>query len=163
MIDLTSSYDASSTMDWDLDEKRDDISNRDSRLIIFRDRGQGQVQGDIIAFLLFRFDTEECINKADSGECTVIYCYEIHVHKEHQGKGLGRRMLTMMETLGDHFEMDKAMLTTFKNNKAAAQFYEKMGYSEDNISPGVVLKDDPQVAAEYDYSILSKLCRNHKL
>lgn len=69
----------------------------------------------------------------------------------------------MMETLGDHFEMDKAMLTTFKNNKAAAQFYEKMGYSEDNISPGVVLKDDPQVAAEYDYSILSKLCRNHKL
>lgn len=79
----------------------------------------------------------------------VIYCYEIHLAQNFQGKGLGRRLIKMMEEVGREAGVDKAMLTVFVANNAALGFYERLGYEEDEYSPqsrklrnGVVKKSD---------------------
>jgi ribosomal protein S18 acetylase RimI-like enzyme len=53
--------------------------------------------------------------------------YELQVDPNHQGKGIGRKLLMEMESIGQSHAMTKSMLTVFKANDSAIQFYKKMG------------------------------------
>ncbi|KAF6234827.1 hypothetical protein HO173_007047 [Letharia columbiana] len=57
--------------------------------------------------------------------------------------------------MGRKAGVEKAMLTVFKRNKAAMQFYERLGYEEDEYSPRPK-KLRNGVVKELDYLILSK-------
>jgi ribosomal protein S18 acetylase RimI-like enzyme len=49
--------------------------------------------------------------------------------KESRGKGLGSYMMKFMEEAGRAFGMRKSMLTVFKSNDRALQFYKRLGYA----------------------------------
>lgn len=66
----------------------------------------------------------------------VIYCYEIHLKPLLRGNGVGKQLIGMMEEVGRKAGVAKAMLTVFVENEGALKFYDKLGYEEDEFSPG---------------------------
>lgn len=85
----------------------------------------------------------------------VVYCYEIHLSSLARGKGLGGLLMSRMEEIGRSVGLEKAMLTVFKSNRAARDFYKKGGYEVDENSPQPRTLRNGTVK-EYDYEILSK-------
>lgn len=88
----------------------------------------------------------------------VIYCYEIHLSERVRGKGVGKRLMGLLEEVGRKAEVEKAMLTVFKRNEKAVGFYEGLGYVVDEVSPRPK-KLRGGVAKEVDYLIMSKELR----
>ena len=70
--------------------------------------------------------------------------------------GLAGALMRLLESVGRRVpETTKMMLTCFTGNQRAAQFYAKLGYSEDEFSPKPrVLRNGTRVESEY--VILSK-------
>lgn len=101
----------------------------------------------IAGFLSFMLTYEDGLD--------VIYCYELHLQKCHQGKGLGKSLMRLMEDIGKRAGVKKAMLTVFRVNEAARAFYKTLGYGEDAFSPRPK-KLRGGVVKESDYIILSK-------
>lgn len=85
----------------------------------------------------------------------VIYCYEIHLSLHLINKGIGTRLMSIMEEIGTRVGVEKAMLTVFRSNEAALKFYRKLGYVEDEYSPQARLLRNGSVK-EPSYVILSK-------
>lgn len=95
---------------------------------------------ELVAFMCFRFETG-----ADKGECA-FYVYELHVSSEHQRQGLGQDLMRLARIMATAFKMDKIMLTVFRSNQPALQFYKKLNFIPDKTSPA---------SNEADYIILS--------
>ena len=85
----------------------------------------------------------------------VIYLYEIHLAVGLRGQRVGGGLIGLIEEAGRSARMQKIMLTVFRANKRAVQFYERMGYAEDEYSPRA-RKMRGGVVKEPDYVILSK-------
>ena len=85
----------------------------------------------------------------------VIYCYELHLHPDLQGKGVGRWMMEVMEMIGTKVGVEKAMLTVFRSNDRAVKAYESWGYGVDEFSPEPRKLRDGTVKVP-SYIILSK-------
>ncbi|RHZ79019.1 hypothetical protein Glove_152g38 [Diversispora epigaea] len=154
-----------SNMGWNSGNKVKEMREEGARYLIARqfnkvhkDSGENQTIGKPIGFLMFQFTLEETMADDDQ-EIEAIYCYEIQLTSETRGKGLGKFLMNTMEAIGKHWGMKKSMLTTFKANTAAFNFYRKhLKYEIDEISPSKVLK--PKEAKKYDYEILSKVLQN---
>jgi len=99
--------------------------------------------GTIAGYSHFRFDMDF--------DDEVVYVYEIQIDSTYQRKGLGRFMMQVLEMLAFKADMRKIMLTVFKHNPEAENFFKKtMKYEIDETCP----IDD--VVEQYDYEILSK-------
>lgn len=85
----------------------------------------------------------------------VIYCYEIHLSENARGKGLGKLLMGKMEEIGRRVGLEKAMLTVFKSNEMAREFYRRNGYVVDEYSPKPRRLRNGTVK-EFGYEILSK-------
>lgn len=85
----------------------------------------------------------------------VVYCYELHLQPGLQGKGVGRRMMELMEMIGERVGVEKAMLTVFRSNQRAVKAYGSWGYGVDEFSPEARKLRDGTVK-EPSYVILSK-------
>ncbi|KAJ5090664.1 Acyl-CoA N-acyltransferase [Penicillium argentinense] len=107
----------------------------------------GKESGKVLGFLSFMVTYE------DGKE--VVYCYEIHLSALARGKGLGALLMGRMEEIGRSVGLEKAMLTVFKSNAVAREFYRKGGYDVDEYSPRPRRLRNGTVK-EYDYEILSK-------
>lgn len=57
----------------------------------------------------------------------VVYCYELHLRERLQGRGVGSRLMGLMENVGRRFGVEKAMLTVFLANVDALNFYQRCG------------------------------------
>ena len=88
----------------------------------------------------------------------VIYIYEIHFLPVLQGKGHGRRLTSFVESVGRNVGVEKAMLTVFKSNGRAVTWYERLGYVEDEFSPGPRKLRNGTIK-QPTYIILSKVLR----
>lgn len=93
----------------------EDLNLEDSKLRPVR----GQPSA-VIGFLSFMLTHEDGIE--------VIYCYEIHLQSEFQGRGLGFDLMRIMELIGRTVGVNKAMLTVFTSNQIALDFYDRVGY-----------------------------------
>ncbi|KAH9950468.1 acyl-CoA N-acyltransferase [Amylocystis lapponica] len=134
-----------------------------SRFIIVRgDSGEvgdsNATQGGachLVAFSMFRFDREFGVNQ--------IYCYELQVCKSLRRSGLGSHLMRQLLSLGRDWRMEKVILTVFKANMTAMQFYNATGFTIDPTSPGYV--SDGELAPEdddeenVDYVIMSRAVR----
>lgn len=101
----------------------------------------------IAAFLNFRF----CMDDDETPEYAVLYVYEIHVQASYARRGIGKRLMALVEQMAASANMDKVMLTVFKANTLAMKFYlEALGYSIDKDSPSQCGNKSA------DYEILSK-------
>lgn len=112
------------TIGWDSDFKLSELSQPQMKYYIIRD-----VSG-IDAFCSF---TEEYGTEVE--DAWIIYCYELQVKREFQGKGLGGLLMEKLEEQARTLGAKKIMLTCFNINTAAMQFYSKRGYKADESSP----------------------------
>jgi N-alpha-acetyltransferase 40 len=79
----------------------------------------------------------------------VVYVYEIQIDKKYQRLGLGKKIMDIIETITSLAGLGRIMLTVFKANECAVEFYRRIDYSVDETSPS--LHNEPA-----DYEILSK-------
>jgi ribosomal protein S18 acetylase RimI-like enzyme len=85
------------------------------------------------------------------GECAALYVYELQVDQAHGRKGIGKRLMQLMELIARKQAMQWLMLTVIKANTNAMAFYQKMKYTVDDTSPSMCYED-----ADECYEILSK-------
>jgi ribosomal protein S18 acetylase RimI-like enzyme len=72
-----------------------------------------------------------------SGEREVMW--KLYVHPDHQGRGLGSRLLAEVETL---VEGDELWLEVVDGNEQAVRFYEAHGFTEVERAAGDEWPDD---------------------
>ena len=119
-------------------------------LLVGGERGGGEVgtgKTAVEGFASFMLTVEDGVE--------VVYCYEIHLGERLRGKGLGARLMGVLEEVGRRAGVGKAMLTVFRRNGRAVGFYEGLGYGVDEFSPRA-RKLRGGVVKEADYLIMSK-------
>lgn len=160
LIEFTSSgaYKGSS-VGWAEGKKRKEMKLPDMRYLIVRNMDTKWTEDDsgkrnVLGFLSFMVTYE------DGKE--VAYCYEIHLQPTAQGLGLGRKLMLTMEDIGRRIGLEKAMLTVFKSNTRALDFYQRrLGFGVDEYSPPPRKLRNGTVK-EPDYLILSKRLDEHR-
>ena len=130
----------------DMEAKRAEFEHRKARYLLVRRRtselSNDDFRDELLAFAHFRFEMDD----EESPECAVQYVYEIQVASTFRRQSLGRRLMALLEQIAKAHEMEKVMLTVFKSNASAMEFYkQKLGYVVDHNSPN-----------HEDYEILSK-------
>lgn len=125
---------------WKDKEKFEEMTQYNAWYLIARDQDDNPV-----AFCHFRFDVEV--------DMEVLYCYEIQLIPEVRKKGLGKFMMQILELMANKYEMKNVMLTVFKHNSVANEFFKKkLNYLVDDISPEQDIYDEQEIS----YEILSK-------
>ena len=129
LIESTSAEDyRNSEMKWSVPKKRKEMRLPDMRYVVLMGTdGENLKAPKVAGFVSFMITYE------DGKE--VVYCYEIHLAEPWQGKGIGKKLMAVVEGVGRRAGVDKAMLTVFKANARAVKMYEGLGYSEDEFSP----------------------------
>jgi ribosomal protein S18 acetylase RimI-like enzyme len=79
----------------------------------------------------------------------VLYCYQLQVVDKHVGKGLGTKLMNLIESLCIKYEMRQVTLTVFKSNQTALNFYSKRGYKIDSSCPSNHLGKERQKYVSY--------------
>ena len=123
-----------------LEEKSEELKHENARFLLLLNQTNG-----LAGFVHFRFDHDDDDNPTQP----VLYVYEIQIDELYRRYGLGKKLMDMVENVATAAEMDKVMLTVFKQNKAAMTFYEKLNYIVDKNSPSAS-------GTTADYEILSR-------
>ncbi|XP_041037947.1 N-alpha-acetyltransferase 40 [Carcharodon carcharias] len=111
---------------WKDREKKEEMTDERAWYLVARE-GDSAVPA---AFSHFRFDVE-------CGE-EVLYCYEVQLENRVRRKGLGKFLMQILQLLANSTQMKKVMLTVFKHNRGAYQFFrEAMQFDIDESSPSV--------------------------
>jgi ribosomal protein S18 acetylase RimI-like enzyme len=134
-----------STWGLDMAKKTEELRHRKARFLLAFASDENNDK-ELASFAHFRFvyDDEE------EPTCTVLYVYEIQVEAAYRRKGVGRKMMKIMESIAKNTEMENVVLTVFKKNESAMNFYtDSLGYSIDSYSPS-------KYGEPADYEILSK-------
>nr|XP_031546679.1 N-alpha-acetyltransferase 40 isoform X1 [Vicugna pacos]XP_031546680.1 N-alpha-acetyltransferase 40 isoform X1 [Vicugna pacos]XP_031546681.1 N-alpha-acetyltransferase 40 isoform X1 [Vicugna pacos]XP_031546682.1 N-alpha-acetyltransferase 40 isoform X1 [Vicugna pacos] len=79
-----------------------------------------------VAFSHFRFDVE-CGDE-------VLYCYEVQLESKVRRKGLGKFLIQILQLMANSTQMKKVMLTVFKHNHGAYQFFREALHATEAIS-----------------------------
>lgn len=126
-----------SSWGWSRESKLKEFQHKSAIFLVLENVDQ------LIAFCHLRFE----YGTDDYEAC--VYCYELQVLEEYRGKGVGKYLMNILSLLADHFQIHKVMLTVFKHNPIAMNFYfNALKFKIDKSSPS---KFD-QV---FDYEILS--------
>lgn len=107
------------------------------------------IDDDVIGgFIHYRF----CYDDDETPSCVVLYIYEIQIRDVYQKKyGFGKTLMSYIDILCDKLNINKIMLTVFKNNTAAMNFYiNTLHFMIDESSPS------KHGDCNTDYEILSK-------
>ncbi|KIW17860.1 hypothetical protein PV08_05055 [Exophiala spinifera] len=143
LIESTSKEDyENSEIKWSASKKRKEMKLPDMKYIVLLDE-----KSDVAGFISLMVTYEDGYE--------VLYIYEIHFKAEWQGKGVGRKLMSAVESIGRNVGLVKVMLTVFKANSRAVRWYTKLGYVEDEFSPGPRKLRNGTVK-EPNYIILSK-------
>ncbi|TFK41091.1 acyl-CoA N-acyltransferase [Crucibulum laeve] len=135
-----------SSFGWNPASKKKELFNHLSRFILsYKD----VEEKELMAFVMFRFECEE-------GD-DVVYCYDLQVSANTQRMGIGRKLVQCLTNIGTSCKMHKIMLTVFKENKNAFNFYIANGFSVDPFSPSNYIDEEAgDIEEEVDYEILSR-------
>lgn len=110
---------------WKEREKREEMNDERAWYLLARDGNSAPV-----AFSHFRFDVE-------CGE-EVLYCYEVQLESRVRRKGLGKFLIQILQLIANSTQMKKVMLTVFKHNHGAYQFFrEALQFEIDETSPSM--------------------------
>ncbi|ORY57871.1 acyl-CoA N-acyltransferase [Pseudomassariella vexata] len=133
-----------SSLGWKPAKKLDEMKSPELRYIVVKD-GQGDIRG--FTSLMPTYEEGQ----------PVVYCYEIHLKGELQGTRLGKLLISFLEDVAVNVPtVEKVMLTCFTSNKRALDFYKKLGFKKDDISPEPRrLRYGKEVVP--DYVIMSKV------
>lgn len=114
---------------WDLAKEQKELFHITSRFLYLTDRTKND---EIVGFIMFRFEWDD----EDEPEHPVIFVYQLQVESSSQHLGLGSYFMALMEQVSNRCKMWKIMLTCFKENRKAFNFYiNKIHYGIDVNSP----------------------------
>lgn len=121
---------------WNSSVKRRELCHPDARyLLAFAGEG---ADAELAGFAHFRFEAE------DGRAC--LYVYEIQLASAVQGRGLGKRLMQIMELIARRAGMGWMQATVFVANEGSMRFFcDKCKFAVDDESPD-----------EESYQILSK-------
>ncbi|KAF8568670.1 hypothetical protein P879_07802 [Paragonimus westermani] len=134
-----------SSWKWDEDKKWAEVFSPKAWLILCKcvdkitDCGACESAG----FVSFRFERE--------GSHPVLYCYDIQLQVHFRGLSVGRYLIDVLTCIAAHFKMHRILLTVFKSNTRALNFFRKNGFDTDQTDPSQ-FEGNPIV----DYRILSR-------
>lgn len=116
---------------WNKKQKEKEFRHETARILFVYQSpaSAGDQVPEPIAFVHFRFEMD------DEQKHPAVYCYEIMVKREFQSNGLGKHLMDVLYQIGYRFKMHKVMLTCFKHNTIALDWYNKLGYTPDVRSP----------------------------
>ncbi|OAJ40309.1 hypothetical protein BDEG_24058 [Batrachochytrium dendrobatidis JEL423] len=145
-------YRQSRDMGWLDASKYKEMTEEDARYIVLILKSSQTPVG----FIHCRFTIDDDLDPIthEQTQLAVIYCYEIQLDTLVQRKGLGRALMTAMESLGRLHQMQKCKLTVFKHNPTAMAFYTSIGYVVDCTSPSMHMSE--KRASRVSYEIMSK-------
>lgn len=128
---------------WGLDmkEKAEEFNHANACFLLLTN-----AENSLAGFVHFRFDYDDDEQPTQG----VLYVYELQIDAVYRRQGLGKRMMEISEHIAGKSELPRVMLTVFKKNGAAMDFYKKIGYEIDDSSPSNF--NEPA-----DYEILSKV------
>jgi GNAT superfamily N-acetyltransferase len=63
-----------------------------------------------------------------------LFVYDIHLEKEHRGRGYGRAAMRFAEEEARRRGLDRVALNVFGRNAVARRLYESLGYEENAVS-----------------------------
>jgi ribosomal protein S18 acetylase RimI-like enzyme len=135
---------------WGLDmkAKEDELRHEKARyLLLIPDDEIDELAG----FVHFRYDYDD----QEHPSYGVIYVFEIQIDESYQRRGLGKKVMDLVEALTLQAELDKVMLTVFKANESAMKFYLGLDYTLDMSTPS-------KWNHPADYEILSKAVTKKK-
>lgn len=136
---MHSLYDASS-WGWNEKGKMEEMQEENARYLLAYDN-----EDKIVAMSHFRFDVDD--------DLEILYCYEVQLNEDVRRKGLGKFLMQILELMAVRAKMKKVILTVFKANDKAVEFFtKKMKYTVDETSPQFQDED----FENYDYEIYSK-------
>ncbi|XP_066426833.1 N-alpha-acetyltransferase 40 isoform X1 [Molothrus aeneus] len=111
---------------WKEREKRAELRDERSWFLLAREAPGARP----VAFSSFRFDVE-CGDE-------VLYCYEVQLESRVRRRGLGKFLLQILQLVANSTQMKKVMLTVFKHNHGALQFFrDALQFEVDASSPSV--------------------------
>ncbi|XP_033215951.1 N-alpha-acetyltransferase 40 isoform X2 [Belonocnema kinseyi] len=99
---------------WDAEKKQAELSDPAALHLVATSNGQN------VGFSHFRFDLDD--------DKEVLYCYELQLESVARRKGLGRFMMHALETMALQNQMQRVVLTVFKNNATAVPFFHALGW-----------------------------------
>ena len=123
-----------------MEEKKEEFQHDKARFLLLQSDDE-----NLAGFVHFRFDYDD----EEHPSAAVLYVFEIQIDQMYRRQGLGKKMMDIAETIALEAEMPKVMLTVFKSNKGAMDFYKQLEYSIDETSPSKY--NEPA-----DYEILSR-------
>ena len=129
-----------------MDEKMEELRHANARFLLLTRNGGSEDDTALAGFAHFRFDYDD----EESPTQPVVYIYEIQIDELHQRQGLGKKVMEVIEKITLNGGFKKIMLTVFKENVGALQFYEQLNFTVDDCSPSKY--NEPA-----DYEILSKM------
>ncbi|CAH8291002.1 unnamed protein product [Heterobilharzia americana] len=123
----------SSSWGWNAETKRAEAFSSKSWLIICH-----------FGFVSFRFERED--------EYPVLYRYEIQLYPQFRHLHVGSFLMNLLLSIAVAANMHRVILTVFKSNQSAVQFFKKLGFKTDRTDPSLF-----KGVESVDYMILSKL------
>ncbi|ELT91870.1 hypothetical protein CAPTEDRAFT_94915, partial [Capitella teleta] len=98
---------------WEDEQKKAEMREDAAWFLIARENQNNSP----VACVHFRFDMDN--------DDHVVYCYEVQLIKSYRRKGLGKFLMQILELLAHKNGMCKVMLTAFKHNQNAQDFFMK--------------------------------------
>jgi ribosomal protein S18 acetylase RimI-like enzyme len=142
-LNMRDMYENAQGWGWDGEGKWEELFAPEARYLICQ---QTEEPHAVLGFSHFRFTIDDDGEPAEA----VLYVYELQLAEGARRKGLGLRMMQILEALAAKHCMAKTMLTVFNENAAAMSFYRsKAGYEIDASSPSCWDREE-------DFEILSK-------
>lgn len=138
----------------DMEEKKAELTHSKARFLVLLDDSNADEKSskenellaqDLAGFCHYRFEYDDEESPAEA----VLYVYELQIRDKYRCQGLGRRIMLILERMAKDYDISKVMLTVFKQNEQALNFYKKMHYAIDETSPS-------KFGEMVDYEILSK-------
>ena len=129
---------------WGMDpeSKAAELRHNQARYVLVETQANHQ---SLAAFMHYRFEYDDDQQPTE----VVLYVYEIQVDHRFQRLGLGKALMAISEQIAVRAEVPKIMLTVFKKNQDAMEFYKRLNYGIDASSPSM----HKELA---DYEILGK-------
>lgn len=130
----------------DMDAKKTELTHSKARFLVFLDKTTTSGKEEMVGFCHYRFEYDD----EEAPTTAVLYVYELQMKESHRSQGLGKQAMLRLEALAQSMEVATIMLTVFRSNQKAMDFYlTKLQYDIADISPS----QHNEVA---DYEILSK-------
>ena len=130
-----------------MDTKKDELTHRNARFLLLVNN---KINSHTVAgFCHYRFDYDD----EDDPSEVVVYVYELQINDTYKRQGLGKHLMNIVEAMAKQNDIPKVMLTVFRANQAALDFYQHgLSYTIDDNSPSKHTTNNVVV----DYEILSK-------